>query len=97
MSVCNAFHSVEQRCVRWLLTVSDLIDGGDIPLTHDLMAAALGVHRPTVTLVLRSLDGAGLVSERRGLIVIRDRGRLEQACCECYGVMRDEQRRLLGY
>lgn len=97
MSVCNMFHPVEQRCIRWLLTVSDLINNGDIPLTHDLMATMLGVHRPTVTLVLRSLHKAGLVNESRGLILIRDRARLEKACCECYRVMRGEQRRLLGY
>jgi CRP-like cAMP-binding protein len=97
MSVCNMFHSVEQRCVRWLLTVSDLINNGDIPLTHDLMATMLGVHRPTVTIVLRSLHKAGLVNEVRGLIEIRDRHLLEAACCECYGVMREEQQRLLGY
>ena len=97
MSVCNMFHSVEQRCVRWLLTVNDLIDDGDISLTHDLMATMLGVHRPTVSLVLRSLHTAGLLSETRGRIVIRDPRRLEKACCECYRLMRTEQRRLLGY
>ncbi len=96
MSVCNMFHSVEQRCIRRLLTVSDLVSNGDIPLTHDLMATMLGVHRPTVTLVLRSLHKAGLVREARGRIIIRDRGRLETACCECYRVMRQEQLRLLG-
>jgi CRP-like cAMP-binding protein len=97
MSVCNMFHSVEQRCARWLLTVGDLVSNDNIPLTHDLMATMLGVYRPTVTVVLRSLHRAGLVSEARGLIVIRDRRRLEAGCCECYRVMRDEQRRLLGY
>jgi CRP-like cAMP-binding protein len=96
MSVCNMFHSVEQRCIRWLLTVSDLIDGVDNALTHDLMATMLGVHRPTVTLVLRALHQAGLVNESRGLIVITDRDGLEESCCECYRVMRDEQRRLLA-
>ena len=97
MSVCNMFHPVEQRCARRLLTVSDVLDNGDIPLTHDLMATMLGVHRPTVTLALRSLHNAGLISQTRGRIVIRDRSRLEQTCCECYRVMRDEQQRLLGY
>lgn len=97
MSVCNMFHSVEQRCIRWLLTVSDVIHNDDIPLTHDLMATMLGVHRPTVTVVLRSLHNAGLIKEARGRIVITDRHRLEQACCECYRAMRDEQRALLGY
>ena len=97
MSTCIMFHSVEERCVRWLLTVSDLINDSQIPVTHDVMAAMLGVRRPTVTLVLRSLHKAGLVNEGRGLIEIHDRRRLEQACCECYGVMREEQRRLVGY
>jgi CRP-like cAMP-binding protein len=97
MSVCNMFHSVEQRCIRWLLTVSDFVKDSDIPLTHELMATMLGVHRPTVTLVLRSLHKAALVREARGRILIGDRLRLEQACCECYRAMCDEQRRLLGY
>jgi CRP-like cAMP-binding protein len=97
MSLCNMFHPVEQRCTRWLLTVSDLMGQNDIPLTHDLLATMLGVHRPTVTVVIRSLRRDGLIDEGRGLIAIRDRNRLRDACCECYGVMRDEQFRLLGY
>ena len=40
---------------------------------------------------------AGLVDEVRGQITIRDRAQLAAACCECYRLMRDEQRRLLGY
>ena len=97
MSVCNMFHDVEQRCIRWLLTVSNLMVDDRIPLTHELLATMLGVHRPTVTLVIRSLHQAGLVDEVRGQITIRDRARLAAACCECYGLMRDEQYRLLGY
>ena len=86
--LCTAFHPVEQRCVRWLLTVSDLIDAQEIPLTHDLLATMLGVRRPTVTLVIRSLRRAGLVDEKRARVTIRDRAGLEAACCECYGAMR---------
>jgi hypothetical protein len=87
MSVCNMFHTVEQRCIRWLLTVDDLTAGDHLPLTHELIATMLGVHRPTVTLVLGALHRAALLGEQRGRIVIRDRARLEAACCECYGVM----------
>ena len=97
MSVCNTFHSVEQRCVRWLLMVNDLLCDDDIPLTHDLIATMLGVHRPTVTLVLRSLHKSGLIDEARRHVRLRDRAGLEAACCECYGVMRAEQRRLLSF
>ena len=97
MSACNMFHSVEQRCIRWLLTVNDLVEANDIPLTHELIATMLGVHRPTVTLTLRRLHRAGLIDEARGRVVICDRPKLEAACCECYRVMADGQRRLLGY
>jgi CRP-like cAMP-binding protein len=97
MSVCNAFHEIKRRCVRWLLTVDDLIANGEIPLTQEELATMLGVRRPTVTLVMGSLQRAGLIQERRGRILIRDRSRLEAASCECYRVLRDEQKRLLGY
>ena len=96
LSVCNTFHSVEQRCIRWLLRVDDLITHDYIPVTHEAVAAAIGVHRPTVTLVLRALQREGLLEEERGRIALRDRTRLEAACCECYRSMVAEQRRLLG-
>jgi CRP-like cAMP-binding protein len=97
LSVCNAFHEIERRCMRWLLTVDDLVGNTEIPVTHEGLAMMLGVRRPTVTLVLGALQRAGLIRERRGRIVIEDRSRLEAASCECYRVMRDERRRLLGY
>lgn len=95
--LCNTFHPVEQRLTRWLLTVSDLIAGADVPLTHELMATMLGVRRPTVTLVVGSLQRAGLIEERRGQVTIRDRERLEAACCECYRLMCEQQEAVLGY
>jgi CRP-like cAMP-binding protein len=97
MSVCNMFHAVEQRCVRWLLTVNGLNGNKDIPMTHETLAVMLGVHRPTVTMVLGSLRRAGLILEQRGRMIIRDRAAMEAAACECYAIMRDEQHQLLGY
>jgi CRP-like cAMP-binding protein len=97
MAACNMFHPVEQRCIRWLLTVNDLTGDGRISLTHDLLATMLGVRRPTVSVVLQSLNRSGLIGERRGGIFLRDREALETACCVCYRAMRDEQRRILGY
>jgi CRP-like cAMP-binding protein len=96
LAACNMFHSVEQRCMRWLLTVSDLTGSDRIALTHELLASMLGVRRPTVTLAVGVLSRAGCLSEHRRTIVIRDRAGLEAGCCECYRAMRDEQRRVLG-
>jgi CRP-like cAMP-binding protein len=46
--VCNALHSVEQRVSRWLLTTQEKA-AGEVPATQDLLAAALGVKRPTIS------------------------------------------------
>ena len=97
MAACNMFHSVEQRCIRWLLTLSDMTGSDEIPLTHELVATVLGTHRPTVTVTMRALQRVGLIDEMRGRLVLKDRARLQHACCECYRWMRDAQQRLLGY
>jgi CRP-like cAMP-binding protein len=97
MQVCAVFHPVEQQLTRWLLTLSDLLMSTDIRLTHELLATMLGVRRPTITLVLGQLQRAGLVEEKRGRVVIRDRERLEAACCPCYRVMCEQQAEILRY
>ena len=58
------------------------------PMTHEFMAELLGVRRQTVTVTAGLLQEAGLVTFRRGYIRIVDRLRLEEAACECYGVIR---------
>ena len=55
----------------------------------------LGVRRPTVTIVLGTLEKAGLLALRRGEIHITDRKRLEQASCECYRTTLADYERLL--
>jgi CRP-like cAMP-binding protein len=97
MQLCDMFHPVEQRLTRWLLMVSDLVARAEIPLTHEFLATMLGVRRPTVTLVVGSLQRAGLIEVRRGQLTIRDRERLEAACCDCYQLMCEQQDELLGY
>jgi CRP-like cAMP-binding protein len=97
IAACNMFHPVEQRCIRWLLTISDLQETSEIALTHDQLANMLGVHRPTVTQAIRGLHNAGLVSEARGRVAIVDRDGLERQCCECRNLLKAEQQRLLGY
>jgi Mn-dependent DtxR family transcriptional regulator len=48
----------------------------------------LGVRRPTVTVVARMLQDAGLIRYHRGHIEIIDRRGLEARACECYEVIR---------
>jgi CRP-like cAMP-binding protein len=85
---CVAFHPVDQRLARWLLMVRDCIQADDLSLTHEFLGIMLGVQRPTVTLCLHMLERAGLIERRRGLVKIVNVPALEQAACECYGVIR---------
>jgi len=56
----------------------------------------LGVRRAGVTVAAGALQRAGLISYRQGHITVLDRERLEEASCECYGVIKDEYARLMG-
>lgn len=93
---CNALHSVEERCCRWLLLTHDRVQKDSFPITHEFLAQMLGVRRASVTLAAGALQTAGLVSYRRGEMTIIDREGLEDVSCECYHVLRDEFDRLLG-
>jgi Mn-dependent DtxR family transcriptional regulator len=63
-------------------------------LRQEFLAVMLGVHRPTVTVVLRTLQREGLIASRYGRIRILERKRLEAASCECSGVIRGHFARL---
>jgi len=95
-AACNGAHLVDQRCARWLLMTHDRVEGDEMSLTHEFLAAMLGVRRAGVTLAMRSLQDAKLVSYTRGRVVITDRAGLERASCECYRTVRAHSERLLG-
>jgi CRP-like cAMP-binding protein len=80
---CNAFHSIEQRAARWLLTAQDRA-GPTIELTQEAFAALLGVQRTTVNAVVRTLQDEGLITTRRGRIQVVDRAGLKTRACECH-------------
>jgi len=92
---CNALHTVEARCCRWILSTYDRLDREALPLTHEFLGDVLGVQRSTVSATLRSLQTSGLIVQRRGEIVVTDRGGLEQATCECYAKIRSRFEKLL--
>lgn len=89
-AACNALHDVEERLSRWLLQARDRVDGNTIRLTHEFLSQMLGVRRPTVTVVARMLQDAGLIRYHRGHIEIVDRRGLEARACECYAVIRQQ-------
>lgn len=94
---CNSAHVAEPRCARWLLMSHDRSDGDTFPLTQEFLAQMLGVHRPTVSIIARQLQAAGLIRYSRGAITVVDRAGLEEATCECYGAILDQFERRLPY
>ena len=95
-AVCNGRHALEQRLARWLLMAHDRSAGDKLPLTQDLMAMMLGVHRPSVTVAAGTLQRAGLVRYSGGRLTVLDRPRLEAASCECYSLVKRRFTALLG-
>lgn len=95
-AVCNRLHSVDQQLCRWLLLSHDRVKADELIMTQELIADMLGVRREGVTVAAGRLQDAGAISYVRGHIKIRDRQKLEETVCECYAVVRDEFKRLLG-
>lgn len=95
-AACNTLHTVDERCAKWLLMAHDRAGHEDtFHLTQEFLAEMLGVHRPSVTIVARTLQNAGLIRYSRGVITITDRKGLEEAACDCYVVVRQALERIL--
>jgi CRP-like cAMP-binding protein len=95
-AACNHFHSLEQRCCRWLLMTRDRMGTDDFLLTQEFLAMMLGVQRPGVSIAAGALQRAGLITYKRGNVSILDAKELGNRSCECYSVSKKEFDRLLG-
>ena len=95
-AACNHFHTLQQRCCRWMLMTHDRMHSDEFLLTQEFLAMMLGVQRTGVSEAAGTLQRAGLIRYRRGVVTILDRRGLQQRACECYGVAKREFDRLLG-
>ena len=96
-AACFSMHTVEERCARWLLMTQDRVGVDDFQLTHEFLSYMLGARRPTVSLVLGTLDKAGVIQNGTKRITVVSRKKLEEASCECYQVVKDTFDRLLPH
>ena len=96
ITACKSHHLIEERLARWLLCVNDCVNKPELPLTQKFISEMLGVRRASVTEAAGTLQKAGLISYSRGQITILKRNELEQAACECYGLIQNEFKRLLN-
>jgi CRP-like cAMP-binding protein len=88
-TACNALHSIDERCARWLLMSHDGAGTDEFPLTHEFLSTMLGVRRATVTVSAASLQSAGLITYRHGRVKVLNREGLEEVTCECYKHIRE--------
>jgi len=90
VAACNRLHEVDERLARWLLMSADRIGSNSVPLTQEFLAQMLGTRRASVTVAAGILQKAGLIAHTRGDVKIIDRRKLEEAACECYGLMQQQ-------
>ena len=92
---CNSLHPIEKRMCRWLLTVHDPAGTDRFPITHEFLAAMLGVRRASVTVAARGAASAGMIRYGGGQMTVLDRSALHSAACGCYRAVHTEIERAL--
>ena len=74
----------------------NLSAGDRIELTQEALAALLGVQRTTVNAVVGALQEEGLLSARRGRVIVVDRAGLKRQACECYSIVEEHFGAVIG-
>jgi len=92
IALCNARHEIPQRVARWILLAQDRIGKDRVPVTHGMIASALGVRRPGVSKALSDFEAGGIIEGSRGAIRIRDMAGLRREACECEKILKDRFR-----
>jgi CRP-like cAMP-binding protein len=90
VAACNRLHEMDKRLARWLLMSQDRLGRKVVPLTQEYLSHMLGTRRASVTVAAGMLQKAGLITFKRGAVMIEDRTRLEKAACECYSVLTEQ-------
>jgi len=81
---CNAVHSVDERCARWIMMIHQRVQRDTFSLTHEFLSIMLGVRRATVSKAAMKLQHAGIITYRRGIVKVLSVRKLASECCECY-------------
>ncbi len=83
-AACLRFHEIRPRLARWLLMSQDSTHSATFHVTHEHLAAMLGVRRVGITQAAVALQLAKVIEYRRGELTVLDRAALEAASCGCY-------------
>lgn len=77
MAQANVRRSVEQRLASYLLAHLARSDTRQIRVTHDMLAASLGVRRASITDAMHRLEGIGAIRNVRGEVILKNIDTLE--------------------
>jgi hypothetical protein len=91
MAACNRLHNVEERLASKLLMSQERIGDKTLPFTQEFLAQMLGTRRSGVTVATGILQKAGMIEYRRGNLTIVDKGKLEQAACDCFQIIQRQK------
>lgn len=95
-ALANARYKLEERLARWLLMAHDRVEGPNVPLTHEFLALMMGVRRPGITIALNAFESRGMITARRGEVIIKDRRGLEEEANGSYGAPEAVYERTFG-
>jgi CRP-like cAMP-binding protein len=87
-SACNGLHGLQERCARWILMTLDRVNSDRFAVTKEFLARLLGTNRPTVSVLVSTLEKAGILNSEGRTVTLADRDRLKEAACECYDIIR---------
>jgi CRP-like cAMP-binding protein len=87
-SACNGLHGLQERCARWILMTVDRVNSDRFAVTKEFLAQLLGTNRPTVSVLVSTLEKAGILNSEGRTVTLADRDRLKEAACECYDIIR---------
>ena len=88
-AACNGLHGLQERCARWILMTLDRVDSDRFAVTKEFLAQLLGTNRPTASLLVSTLEKAGMLNVEGRWVTLADRNRLKEAACECYDIIRE--------
>lgn len=91
-----AWQPLTSRLARWLLMYRDRLGVDRLEVTHEFIAYMVGAQRSGITDALHQLEGRGLLTASRGLIILRDVSSLEGVAGWSYGNSEAELARLLS-
>jgi len=91
-AACNRFHPVEARLARWLLMTADRMASENFQVTQEFLSNMLGVRREAVNKSAAAFQNRQLISYSRGNVSIINRANLEKIACNCYSIIKDEEK-----